>query len=76
MYSYEQARKNAEKIADNIYNLHLKPGALDDGEWWVFLWEEEAPFDLICVHKNIGGICTYDPKAHPAFEKAVFVNHD
>jgi len=73
VYSYQDARRNAEKVADNIYGLHLKPDALDDGEFWIFPWVEETTEIPLCVHKNMGGICLYDPEAHPAFKDAVTV---
>ena len=34
-YSFSDARHNVAKVADNIYGLHLKPEALDDGEFWI-----------------------------------------
>ena len=74
MYSYSDARRNAKKVADNIYGLHLKPEALDDGEFYIFLWEEETTEIPICVLKKMGGICLYDPEAHPAFKDAVVVH--
>ncbi len=73
-YPYESARKNAEKVADAIYGLHLKPGALDDGEYYIFQWKEDFKENPICVHKRMGGICFYDPEAHPAFKDAVMIN--
>ena len=72
-YSFSDARHNVAKVADNIYGLHLKPEALDDGEFWIFPWEEETDEKPLCVHKNMGGICLYDPEAHPAFRDAVTV---
>jgi len=72
-YSLSDARRNAEKVADNIYGLHLKPDVLDDGEFWIFPWLEETEEIPLCVHKEMGGICLYDPEAHPAFKDAVTV---
>lgn len=74
VYTYSNARKNAEKVADAIYGLHLKPEALDDGEFYIFPWEEETEEIPICVHKKMGGICLYDPDSHPAFKDAVVVH--
>lgn len=70
-YPYEAARRNAEKVADNIYGFHLKPEALDDGTFYIFPWVEETEQEMICVHKNMGGICLYDLEAHPEFKNAV-----
>ena len=72
-YSFSDARRNVEKVASNIYGLHLKPDALDDGEFWIFPWEEETSDIPLCVHKNMGEICLYDPESHPAFKDAVTV---
>ena len=72
-YSFSDARRNAEKVASNIYGLHLKENALDDGEFWIFPWEEETNEIPLCVHKKMGGICLYDPEAHPDFKDAVTV---
>lgn len=72
-YSLSDARRNVEKVADNIYGLHVKPEILDDGEFWIFPWLEETDEKLLGVHKNMGGICLYDPEAHPAFKDAVTV---
>lgn len=74
MYDYQTARKNAAKVADNIYGLHIRDG-LDDGTFWIFPWEEETDEIPLCVHKNMGGICSYDLDAHPEFKDAVPVKH-
>ncbi len=73
-YSYENARKNAKKVADAVFNLHIQPGALDDGEWWIFPWKEDMDPPFICVHQKIGGICMYDPESHPKFKDAVMID--
>ncbi len=65
------ARKNAIKVADAIFNARLKPEVLDDGEWYIFQWDEPIDEPMICVHKKIGGICYYNPESHPAFKDAV-----
>lgn len=72
-YTFSEARRNVEKVAANIYGLHLKEEALDDGEFWIFPWKEETKENPLCVRKSIGGICMYDPEAHPAFKDAVTV---
>lgn len=75
MYDYQTARKNAAKVADNIYGLHIRD-ELDDGTYWIFPWLEEGITEIpLCVHKNMGGICLYDPEAHPEFKNAVPVKH-
>lgn len=73
MYDYQTARKNAAKVADNIYGMHIQPEALDDGVFWIFPWKEETDEIPLCVHKNMGGICLYDPDAHPAYQNAVTI---
>ena len=72
-YPLSSARRNAEKVADNVCGFHLKPEVLDDGEFFIFQWEEETDETPLAVHKNMGGICLYDPEAHPAFKDAVTV---
>lgn len=73
MYSLEQARRNASKVADGIWNLHVKPEVLDDGEYYIFQWVEETDEIPIGVLKSCGGICPYDPEGHPAFKDAVVI---
>ena len=72
-YSLSEAKRNAAKVANNIFGFHLKPEVLDDGKYWVFQWIEETDEPMLCVHQDMGGICLYDPEAHPEFKNAVVI---
>lgn len=68
--AYSDAKRNADRVAERIFGMKLQPGAMDDGEYWIFPWAAETEEHPIGVHKRSGGICLYDPEAHPAFREA------
>ena len=74
MFDYQMAMKNADKVADGIFNLHIRQ-VLDDGTNWVCLWEEDTDENPIAINKESGGIFLYNLEAHPEIKDAVPVKH-
>lgn len=65
----EKAKQKAQEAALES-GLHLALSALDDGEYFIFGYDEEVDLPPIAVNQKTGEIEDYFPPSHPNFLKA------
>lgn len=67
MINLKEATKIAERVAQKEIGENIGGSVLDDGEYFIFDYEDEVDIDPLAVSKETGKCIVYDPTEHDGF---------